>query len=135
VNTGGSSTGGSSTGGSTTGGTTTGGSTGGTGSSSCKVTVTPQTWSGGYTADVTVTNTGSTAVNGWKVGFTLPSGQSITSAWNATVSPSSGAVTAANLSYNAQIPAGGTQSFGFQGTYSGSYAAPAGFSLNGASCS
>jgi hypothetical protein len=128
-------TGGSSTGGTTTGGTTTGGTTGGTGSSSCKVTVTPQTWSGGYTAAVTVTNTGSAAVNGWKVGFTLPSGQSITSAWNATISPSSGAVTATDVGYNAQIPAGGTQSFGFQGTYSGSYAAPSGFRLNGASCS
>ena len=107
-------------GGGTSGGTTTGGTTtGGTGSPSCKVTFVPQTWAGGYTADVTVTNTGSTAVNGWKVGFTLPSGQTITSAWNATVSPSSGSVTASSLSYNSQLPAGGSQSFGFQGTYSG----------------
>jgi hypothetical protein len=132
--TGGSSTGGTTTGGSSTGGTT-GGTTGGSGSPSCKVTVTPQTWTGGYTANVTVANTGSTAVNGWKVGFTLASGQSITSAWNAGVSPSSGAVTASNLTYNAQIPAGGTQSFGFQGTYSGTYTQPAGFTLNGTSCS
>jgi hypothetical protein len=132
---GGSTTGGTTSGGSTTGGTTGGGTTGGSGSPSCKVTVTPQSWSGGFTANVTVANTGSSAVNGWKVGFTLPSGQSITSAWNAAVSPSSGAVTASNLAYNAQIPAGGTQSFGFQGTYSGSYAQPAGFTLNGTSCS
>ncbi|MFG1807862.1 cellulose binding domain-containing protein [Streptomyces sp. NPDC049040] len=133
---GGSSTGGSTSGGSTTGGSTSGGSSsGGTGSSTCKVTVTPQTWTGGYTANVTVANTGSSAVNGWKVGFTLPSGQTVTSAWNATVSPSSGAVTASSLSYNAQIPAGGSQSFGFQGTYSGTYGQPTGFTLNGTSCS
>jgi hypothetical protein len=125
--TGGTTTGGTTTGGTTTGGTTTGGSTtGGTGSSSCKVTLTPQTWSGGFTANVTVANTGSAAVNGWKLGFTLPAGETVTSAWNATVSPTSGAVTATNLSYNAQIPAGGTQSFGFQGTSSGSFTAPSG---------
>lgn len=134
--TGGTTTGGTTTGGSTTGGTTTGGSTtGGTGSSGCKVTVTPQSWTGGFTADVTIANTGSSAVNGWKLGFNLPSGQTVTSAWNATVSPSSGAVTATNLSYNGAIPAGGSQSFGFQGTTSGAYAAPTGFTLNGAACS
>ncbi|WP_327291356.1 GH12 family glycosyl hydrolase domain-containing protein [Streptomyces sp. NBC_01198] len=133
--TGGTTTGGSTTGGSTTGGTTTGGTTGGTGSSGCRVTFTPQTWAGGFTANVTVANTGSSAVNGWKLAFTLPSGQTITSAWNASVSPTSGAVTATNLAYNAQIPAGGSQSFGFQGTSSGSSAPPTGFTLNGTSCS
>ncbi|WP_405577585.1 GH12 family glycosyl hydrolase domain-containing protein [Streptomyces sp. NBC_01190] len=125
-------------GGSTSGGSTSGGGTGGsggTGSASCKVAFAPQTWSGGYTANVTVTNTGSTALNNWKAGFTLHSGQTITSAWNATISPSSGSVTATNLSFNAQIPAGGSQSFGFQGTYSGTYSQPTGFTLNGASCS
>ncbi|MFC4033396.1 cellulose binding domain-containing protein [Streptomyces polygonati] len=123
-----------SSGGSNSGGTS-GGGTGGTGSASCKVAFTPQTWSGGYTADVTVTNTGSTAVNGWKAGFKLPTGQTVTSAWNATISPSSGSVTASNLSFNAQIPAGGSQSFGFQGTYSGTFSPPTGFTLNGTACS
>jgi hypothetical protein len=132
---GGSTNGGTTNGGTTNGGTTTGGTTGGSGSSGCKVTVTPQSWSGGFTANVTVANTGSSAVNGWKLGFTLPSGQTITSAWNATVTPSSGAVTASGLSYNAQIPAGGSQSFGFQGNSSGAYAAPTGFTLNGTACS
>ncbi|MFI0901219.1 cellulose binding domain-containing protein [Streptomyces sp. NPDC020983] len=134
VNIGGSSTnGGTSTG--TTSGTTSGGSTGGTGSSGCKVTYATQTWSGGFTANVTVANTGSSAVNNWKLGFTLPSGQTVTSAWNATVSPSSGAVTASGMSYNASIPAGGSQSFGFQGTSTGSTASPSAFTLNGTPCS
>nr|WP_272933149.1 cellulose binding domain-containing protein [Streptomyces sp. SN-593] len=94
----------------------------------------PSTWPGGFTADITVTNTGSTAVNGWTVGFTLPSGQTVTSAWNATISPSSGAVNATNVAYNAQIPVGGSQSFGFQGTYTGTYAQPTRFTLNGTAC-
>jgi hypothetical protein len=132
---GGTTSGGTTNGGTTGGTTTNGGSTGGTGSSGCKVTFTPQTWAGGFTANVTVANTGSSAVNGWKLAFNLPSGQTITSAWNATVSPSSGSVTASSLAYNAQIPAGGTQSFGYQGTYSGSFTQPSGFSLNGTACS
>jgi hypothetical protein len=133
--TGGTTTGGTTTGGTTTGGTTTGGTTtGGNGSSSCKVTLTPQTWSGGYTLNVTVANTGSAAVDGWKLGFILPSDQVITGAWNAGISPSSGSVTATNLSYNAQIPPGGNQSFGFQGTDTGSYSPPTAFTLNGTAC-
>ncbi|MFI0723825.1 cellulose binding domain-containing protein [Streptomyces sp. NPDC021224] len=140
VNTGSSSTNGGTTNGGTSsgttnGGSTNGGSTGGTGSSACKVTYATQTWSGGFTANVTIANTGSSAVSSWKLGFTLPSGQSVTSAWNATVSPSSGAVTASSLAYNGSIPAGGSQSFGFQGTTTGSTASPSAFTLNGTACS
>ena len=108
--------------------------TGGTGSAPCTVTFTPQSWNGGFTANVTVANTGSSAIDGWKVGFTLPSGETVTNAWNATISPSSGSVTATNVSYNTQIPAGGSQSFGFQGTDSGSFTPPTAFTLNGTAC-
>ncbi|MFI0898147.1 cellulose binding domain-containing protein [Streptomyces sp. NPDC020983] len=116
----------------TGGGTATGGT--GTGPA-CTATYTPSSWPGGFTANVTLTNTGSTTVNGWTAAFTLPAGQTVTSSWNATVSPASGAVTATNVSYNAQIPPGASQSFGFQGTYTGSFAQPTGFTLNGVSCS
>lgn len=100
----------------------------------CKVAYATNVWPGGFTANVTVTNTGSAAVDNWKLGFTLPSGQSVTSAWNATVAPSSGAVTASPVSHNARIAPGGSQTFGFQGTYTGTFAQPAGFTLNGSAC-
>ncbi|MFE9771915.1 cellulose binding domain-containing protein [Streptomyces sp. NPDC005931] len=100
----------------------------------CKVTYATTVWQGGFTADVTVTNTGSAPVDNWKLAFILPSGQRITSAWNATVSPSAGAVTATPVAHNARIAPGAGQSFGFQGTYSGSFARPGGFSLNGTPC-
>jgi hypothetical protein len=104
------------------------------GSAACKVAYTTNVWQGGFTADVTITNTSSSTVNGWKLAFTLPSGQQITSAWNANVSPSSGAVTASNVGYNEQITAGGQASFGFQGSHGGTFAKPSGFSLNGTAC-
>ncbi|MET9593102.1 cellulose binding domain-containing protein [Streptomyces sp. NPDC006516] len=100
----------------------------------CKVTYATNVWTGGFTADVTVTNTGSTPVDSWKLSFTLPSGQRVTNAWNATVSGTSGAVTATGLAHSARIAAGASQAFGFQGTYSGTFSQPSGFSLNGARC-
>ena len=104
------------------------------GSSACKVAYGTNVWQGGFTSDVTVTNTGSSPVDGWKLAFTLPAGQRITSSWSANISPSSGAVTAGGMAYNASIAPGGQVSFGFQGTYGGTFTKPSGFSLNGTSC-
>ncbi|MGW0552449.1 GH12 family glycosyl hydrolase domain-containing protein [Streptomyces altiplanensis] len=100
----------------------------------CRVAYGANAWPGGFTAEVTVTNTSATPVNGWKVAFGLPAGQSVTHAWNAAVTPSSGTVTATNTASNALIAAGGSQSFGFQGTYSGTFTEPTQFSLNGTAC-
>lgn len=116
------------------GGSTPGGPGGSGGSSACKVSYGTNVWQGGFTADVTVTNAGSSPVDGWNLTFTLPAGQKITNAWSATISPSSGAVTANGLAYNAFIAPGGQVSFGFQGTYDGTFSEPVGFSLNGTSC-
>ncbi|TLS44289.1 glycosyl hydrolase family 5 [Streptomyces montanus] len=113
----------------------TGGGPGGPGgATTCEVSYATNVWQGGFTANVTVANTGSAPVDGWRLAFTLPSGQRVTSAWNAAVSPSSGSVTASGLTHNATIAPGGSQTFGFQGTYSGAFAAPDGFSLNGTTC-
>lgn len=100
----------------------------------CSVSYASNVWPGGFTADVTVRNTGSTAVEGWKLAFTLPSGQRVTNAWNASLTPASGAVTASGLGGNARIAPGASTNFGFQGTYSGTFTPPNGFSLNGATC-
>jgi hypothetical protein len=104
------------------------------GSAACRVTYSADSWGNGFVANVTVANTGSSAVNGWTLGFTLPAGQAVTNSWNATLSGSSGALTARNVSHNGSIPAGGSTSFGFQGTYSGSFASPSSFTLNGSAC-
>ena len=104
------------------------------GTTACRVTYGTNTWSNGFTANVTVANTGSSAVNGWTLGFTLPSGQTVTNSWNAALSGTSGALTARNTTHNGSLPAGGTASFGFQGTYSGTFASPSAFTLNGSAC-
>ncbi|MFE9194197.1 PHB depolymerase family esterase [Micromonospora sp. NPDC007208] len=103
-------------------------------SGACRVTVDVNAWNTGLTENITVTNSGTNAVNGWSLVFTLPGGQTITSGWNATYSPSSGQVTARNVAYNGGIPANGSVSFGFQATHTGNNARPSSFTLNGASC-
>lgn len=105
------------------------------GGATCKVSDMVSGWNNGLTEAITIANTGTAAVSGWRLAFTLPSGQTVTNAWNATITPAGGAVTAANVSYNAAIPAGGSTSFGFQATHTGNAAAPTGFTLNGSACS
>ena len=101
---------------------------------SCHVTYTPTNWPGGFTADVTITNTGTAAINGWTLGFTFPGDQKVTHGWNATVTQSGTSVTASNLAYNATIAPGASQSFGFQGTWAAGDAPPTTFAVNGELC-
>ena len=108
---------------------------GGGGSASCHVTYSTQSqWTGGFVASVTISNTGTSAINGWTLGFTFPGDQKITTAWSGVASQSGKSVSITNASYNGTIPAAGSTSLGFQGTWTSSDAAPASFTLNGAAC-
>ncbi|MEU8082298.1 cellulose binding domain-containing protein [Micromonospora sp. NPDC049101] len=103
-------------------------------SGGCRVTYTVNAWGNGLTAAVSVANTGSTPVNGWALAFTLPGGQTITGGWNADYSPSSGAVTARNVSYNSTIAPSTSVDIGFQATHTGNAGRPSAFTLNGTAC-
>lgn len=100
----------------------------------CRVTYTPNQWNTGFTADVTIRNDGATAINGWSLRWTFTGNQTITSFWNAAITPTAGTVTATNADFNRTIAPGGTATFGFQANYSGSNAVPTPFTLNGATC-
>jgi acetylxylan esterase len=100
----------------------------------CRVDYRSDAWNTGLVANVTITNTSSSAVNGWSLVFTLPGGQTITSGWSATYSPRSGQVNATNVNYNPTIPPNGSVGIGFQATHTGNTAEPTSFTLNGASC-
>ncbi|MEV4625852.1 cellulose binding domain-containing protein [Micromonospora sp. NPDC049523] len=104
------------------------------GTGACRVGYTSNSWQNGFTADVSITNTGSSPVNGWTLAYSLPSGQQVTSAWNATVTQSGSAVTARNIGWNGTIAPGATVTFGHQGTHSGGYTSPTAFTLNGTAC-
>jgi len=101
----------------------------------CRVSYAVNAWNTGLTTNITVTNTGSTPINGWSLVFTLPGGQTITNGWNATYSPSSGQVTARNVSYNGTIAPNASVNIGFQATHTGNTGKPGSFTLNGVACS
>jgi cellulase/cellobiase CelA1 len=70
------------------------------------------TWSGGYQISINVANTGATATSTWKTVLTLPGSDAIANSWNSTITRSGQTVTAANASYNGQLAAGATTSWG-----------------------
>jgi hypothetical protein len=93
-------------------------------------------WSGGFQGSVTITNNGTSAINGWTLSWSWPdSGEALTQMWNASYTQSGTSVTATNASYDASIAAsGGTGSFGFLANDTASTTPPTVFYLNGTVC-
>ncbi|MES2824919.1 MAG: cellulose binding domain-containing protein [Pseudomonadota bacterium] len=71
-------------------------------------------WGNGFTSSITVTNDGTSAVNGWQVQWRHNGGSTVTSSWNAVTSGSN-PYTARNVDWNGKIAPGTSQSFGVQG--------------------
>ncbi|MFE4050557.1 cellulase family glycosylhydrolase [Streptomyces sp. YIM B13518] len=92
-------------------------------------------WPGGFQGEVTVRNTGGSAVNGWTLRWTFPADQRITHMWGGTPTQSGSAVSVVSASYTASIPASGSVSLGFTASRTGANPGPTAFSLNGADCS
>ncbi|GAA1865029.1 cellulase family glycosylhydrolase [Myceligenerans crystallogenes] len=88
-------------------------------------------WSGGFQGDVTVKNLGS-PVSSWNLQWTAASGQTVSQAWNATVTQSGSAISAKNVSWNGNLGTNGTATFGF--ISSGGGTTPSAFTLNGVAC-
>jgi cellulose 1,4-beta-cellobiosidase len=88
---------------------------------------------GGFGANVTIRNLGA-AINGWTLTFTFPGNQQVSNGWIAIWSQQGPNVTARNESWSAVIPAGGSLTIGFNGTYSGANQNPTTFFLNGVQC-
>ncbi|GHJ55746.1 hypothetical protein Nm8I071_50530 [Nonomuraea sp. TT08I-71] len=101
----------------------------------CAATWTTSSWDTGFTANITIANTGTSAINGWTLAFTFPSsGQKVGQGWSATFTQTGTAVTATNVSYNGTLAPGASTSFGFTGTHTGTNPRPTTFTLNGSPC-
>src|ERR1051326_2561695 len=103
----------------------------------CQVTYVKQSeWPGGVTAQLTLQNSGTTAWNGWTMTFHFPdAGQKVgPNPWSANWSQSGTAVTATNLSWNANIAPGGNTQIGFNGTWTTADPVPTDFAINGVAC-
>ncbi|MCC9705677.1 cellulose binding domain-containing protein [Streptomyces sp. MNU76] len=91
-------------------------------------------WSGGFQADVRLSNTGASAWTGWSLGWTFPGGQRISQIWNAAHTQTGSAVTARNIGWNGTVAAGASVGFGFTGSWSGTNGKPTAFKLGDQSC-
>jgi hypothetical protein len=99
------------------------------------VSYTQNDWGSGATVTVTIKNNGTSPVDGWTLVWSFGGNQTITNLWNGSYTQSGTSVTVKNVAHNAAIPAGGgTVSFGFNISYSGSNPKPTGFTLNGSPC-
>jgi endo-1,4-beta-xylanase len=111
----------------------------GGGGGTCHVVYTrTNQWTGppnGFTAQVVISNTGTTAINGWSLTFTFPGDQKITSNFNGGFSQAGENATLTNASYNGTIAAGANITDGFQGTWTSNDTNPTSFSINGTACS
>ncbi|MFD4990956.1 glycoside hydrolase family 6 protein [Cellulosimicrobium cellulans] len=90
-------------------------------------------WSGGFQADVTVTNLGAPR-SGWELAWDLPAGEGISQLWNGTLVRDGGRVTVGDAGWNASLATGGSASFGLVGTAASAPAEPARFTLDGVAC-
>ncbi|BFU43872.1 cellulose binding domain-containing protein [Krasilnikovia sp. MM14-A1004] len=91
-------------------------------------------WTGGFQADVTVTNLGD-PLSGWSLGFDFPdAAQHVTQGWNATWSQSGAHITATNADWNGVLATGSSTPLGFLGARADANPDPTGFTLNGVAC-
>ncbi|MGN9779000.1 chitinase [Micromonospora sp. H33] len=88
-------------------------------------------WGTGWEGKYTITNGGTSTINGWSLTFDLPAGTSVGTYWDALLTSSGQRYTFTNRSWNGTIAPGALVSFGFLGSGPGS---PTNCQLNGAAC-
>jgi endo-1,4-beta-xylanase len=111
--------------------------TGGTGGGTCQVAYSIGPWGGapGFTANLTLTNTGTSTISNWTLTFALPSGQALTPpGWSAVWSQSGQTMTARPLDWNTNLPPGQSTTIGFNGSHTGNTSEPTAFNLGSTAC-
>jgi mannan endo-1,4-beta-mannosidase len=93
-------------------------------------------WSGGFSGNLSIGNTGTTTLSNWTLAWTFANGQTVTQLWNGNESQSGSRVTVTSLSYNASLPAGSAYTgVGFNASWNNATnAVPTSFTLNGTAC-
>jgi len=91
-------------------------------------------WGTGFTAAVTITDTGSAAIPGWTLGFAYSGNQTLQSGWNGNWSQSGQRVTVTAPSWSGGIAAGAGYTTDANFGYSGGNSAPTAFTVDGVAC-
>ena len=99
----------------------------------CQVGYTVNQWSTGFTAAVTITNTG-TPVTSWTLAYSYTGNQALAQGWSGNWTQSGKNVTVTNASWNGSLATGGSTQIGANFSYSGTNTAPTAFTVNGVAC-
>ncbi len=102
----------------------------------CKITYTSHgQWPEGFNTQVTITNTGTEAIDGWSLSWSFLGGQAVRRHWSTDITQDGATVTAKNLAWNKTIKPGRSITFGFIGAEApGPNPKPERFLLNGTIC-
>jgi cellulose 1,4-beta-cellobiosidase len=100
----------------------------------CNVNYSANDWGSGFTANISITNRGDTAVTSWTLTYAYTGNQRLQSGWNGQWSQSGQNITVRNAGHNGTLAAGASTSTGANFSYSGTNAAPTAFAVNGVAC-
>src|ERR1022692_166005 len=99
----------------------------------CQVGYTVNQWSTGFTASVTITNTG-TPITSWTLAYSYTGNQALAQGWSGNWTQSGKNVTVTNASWNGSLATGASTQIGANFSYSGTNTAPTVFTINGTAC-
>ncbi|WP_237316757.1 glycoside hydrolase family 18 chitinase [Streptomyces sp. JJ36] len=88
-------------------------------------------WETGFGGQWTVKNTGDTTIDDWTLEWDFPSGTTVGSHWNGTITRDGNHYTATPANWNATLTPGASTTIGFSGTGTGE---PSNCTLNGEPC-
>ncbi|MFG2309812.1 cellulose binding domain-containing protein [Streptomyces sp. NPDC048566] len=89
-------------------------------------------WPDGFQAAVTVTT--AEPLDNWRLAWTYRDGQRVTQMWDGTLAQHGAHVSATAVAYNRTVPAGGSVTVGFLGSWHDTNTAPASITLDGTPC-
>ncbi|MCT2594172.1 cellulase family glycosylhydrolase [Streptomyces sp. N2-109] len=91
-------------------------------------------WGSGFQGEITIRNSGTTAISDWTLGFAFADGQTVTNAWGGSPTQDGGTVSIAAAPYTSTIPATDSVTVGFTASKGTTNAAPTAFTLSGTPC-
>jgi Cellulose binding domain/Glycosyl hydrolases family 18 len=94
-----------------------------------------QSWSTGFEGDYSITNDSNATVDSWTLTFELPAGETVTSAWNGTLTSSGTEYTIASPSWASPLaPGASATAVGFDVNTAGTVTAPTDCQINNEPC-
>jgi Cellulose binding domain len=100
----------------------------------CSYATSLQTWVGGFSVTITVTNLTSAPWSNWSGSFTTSPAVQVVNSWGAVYQTYGNVLSAVPASYNAVVSPGASASFGLQGSMPGPVISFSDLSVNGVAC-